>query len=228
MKFTTLAPTHAAAAARLHIAGQPGTFLTKLGPEVLTVFYRALPQSPVGFGFVGEVGVAALASTSSAGAASAAAPVIGFVAATTSTGQLFLELGTRHLPHFLPPLLRCFGQQPRLLGQAAQTLVYPFLERADRHGAKAAKRAELLSIMVEPAWRSQGIGAQLLAQLVAACAAREITLLDVTVDAANHRACAFYARHGFAEQQTFLLYGRAMCRYRLAIVHRSHRGKTFA
>lgn len=220
MKFTTLAPTHAAAAARLHIAGQPGTFLTKLGPEVLTVFYRALPQSPVGFGFVGEAAAAAPAELVEAKGPTAASPVIGFVAATTSTGQLFLELGTRHLPHFLPPLLRRFAQQPALLGQAAQTLVYPFLERAEKHGARATKRAELLSIMVEPTWRSQGIGAQLLAQLIAACAARGITLLDVTVDAANQRARDFYARHAFAEQQTFLLYGRAMCRYRLPITHR--------
>ena len=131
MKFTTLAPTHAAAAARLHIAGQPGTFLTKLGPEVLTVFYRALPQSPVGFGFVGEAPVAAPAELVEAKAPADVPPVSGFVAATTSTGQLFLELGTRQLPHFLPPLLRRLGQQPTLFWQAAQTLLYPFVERGE-------------------------------------------------------------------------------------------------
>jgi hypothetical protein len=115
--FTKLTPTHAAAAARLHIAGQPGTFLTSLGPEVLTVFYRALPQSPVGFGFVARDD------------RHTGADVIGFVAATTSTGRLFLELGTRQLPSFMPPLLRRFAHQPSLIGKAVQTVLYPFLHR---------------------------------------------------------------------------------------------------
>jgi len=213
MAISPLAPQHAATAARLHIAGQPGTFLTALGPQVLTVFYRTLPQLQVGFGFVAEAGVGTLASPRSA----SASPVVGFVAATTSTGQLFLALGTRQLPRFLPPLLRRFGQQPTLLWPAVQTLLYPFLERTEpkNHDATVPKRAELLAIMVEPAWRSQGIGAQLLAQLIDACTARGIEALDVTVDAANHRARAFYTQHGFVERHAFTLYGRAMCSYQL-------------
>ncbi|MEZ4658511.1 MAG: hypothetical protein R2911_13150 [Caldilineaceae bacterium] len=48
MHIDPLQPVHARDAARLHIAGQPGTFLTSLGPPVLTVFYDSLPRSAKG------------------------------------------------------------------------------------------------------------------------------------------------------------------------------------
>ena len=50
--------------------------------------------------------------------------------ATTSVAALFLELGTRRLPAFLPPLLRRFARHPALAARAAQTLAYPFLHPA--------------------------------------------------------------------------------------------------
>lgn len=216
MQIISLEPSHAVDAARLHIAGQPNTFLTNLGPAVLTTFYRALPQSPTGFGF------AALASGETPQPAPArkatrhtphATPIVGFVSATTSTAQLFLHLGTRHLPAFLPPLLRRFAQRPGLLLNCIQTIVYPLQHRstlADNLGPSA----ELLSIMVEPSWRSQGVGAHLLAALVTACQVRQLAALAVTVAADNVGAQRFYAQHGFVEQQRFTLYGRPMYSYR--------------
>lgn len=210
MQIITLDPTHATDAARLHIAGQPNTFLTSLGPAVLTTFYRALPQSPTGFGFTAIADTEAFPVPQSK-------IVVGFISATTSTGQLFLQLGTRHLPAFLPPLLRRFAQRPGLLLHCIQTVFYPLLQRT--HAGKGAdgntplSTAELLSIMVEPDWRSQGIGAHLLDRLVAECQARNIGALDVTVAADNGGAQRFYARHGFVEQHRFTLYGRPMLSY---------------
>ncbi len=206
--FTKLTPTHAAAATRLHIAGQPGTFLSSLGPAVLAVFYRALPQSPVGFGFVAR-------DDRHTAVAPETEAVIGFVAATTSTGRLFLELGTRQLPGFMPPLLKRFAHQPSLIGKAVQTVLYPLLHRGD--GRADGKVAELLAIMVEPAWRSQGVGARLVTGLIDECVERDLDAIDVTVDAQNEGARRFYAKHGFSEQGRFTLYGRAMCIYRLPI-----------
>ncbi|MGL4650831.1 MAG: hypothetical protein ACRC1H_15595, partial [Caldilineaceae bacterium] len=49
-----LGPRHAEQAARLHILGQPGTFLTSLGPDVLCVLYRTLPETAGGFGYAVE------------------------------------------------------------------------------------------------------------------------------------------------------------------------------
>lgn len=212
MQIINLDSTHAADAARLHMAGQPNTFLTSLGPAVLTTFYRVLPHSPTGFGFAAIASPATQHATCNTRHPS---PIIGFISATTNTGQLFLQLGTRHWPAFLPPLLRRFAQRPGLLLHCIQTVVYPLL-----HGATAGESgatAELLSIMVEPVWRSQSVGAQLLAALVAECWGRGVAALDVTVAADNAGAQRFYARHGFVEQSRFRLYSRPMYSYRLLL-----------
>lgn len=197
-----LAPAHAADAARLHILGQPGTFLSSLGADVLTVFYQTLPLSPVALGFA---------------AVDPARPhaLAGFISATTSVAALFVEVGTRRLPTFLPPLLRRFARSPALALRAVQTLAYPFLTTAPAHDAHPA---ELLSIMVEPGARSVGIGALLVTALQAECQRRGIATLDVTVDAGNLGAQRFYVRHGFVYERTFLLYGRAMCSYRARLI----------
>ena len=228
MEIVQLQPTHAAAAARLHIAGQPGTFLTHLGPEILTLFYQTLPQSPSSFGFAMIEG--AFLSQRQPRYATAVeqnsiSACLGFVAATTSIGQLFINLGTHHIFQFLPLLLKRYRQQPRLLLHSLQTLAYPL--RAHGLGINQAAdkpqqdlppaSAELLSIMVESQYRSNGIGHQLLEQLIATCCKRNLQALDVTVDATNQRARCFYARHGFVETATFTLYGRTMCRYRKAL-----------
>jgi GNAT superfamily N-acetyltransferase len=219
MSIVHLTPEHATDAARLHIAGQPGTFLTSLGPEVLTVFYRSLPSSSLGFGFAC---VADPLDLSSAGARkskiqSLNSPIVqGFVSATTSVGRLFLLMGSRRLYQFFPPLVRRFSRQPALVTRSLQTVLYPLLVRGG--GAPTARPgAELLSIMVEPALRSRGIGAALLQALFAECVGRGIGHLDVTVDAANAGARRFYERHGFRLAHTFTLYGREMCSYCLML-----------
>ena len=203
MQIIPLQPTHARAAARLHIAGQPGTFLTSLGPQVLTVFYESLPRAAVGLGF------AAVDNTQ----------MLGFVSATTSVGRLFVELGTRRAGLFLPPLLACFARQPSLMLRSLETLFYPMVaaRQSHRQGHSDGPTAELLSIMVEPHARSHGVGAHLMAALTAECTRRQIELLDVTVDKANAGARRFYTRHGFSLMHDFTLYGRAMYQYQLAL-----------
>lgn len=200
--ITNLSVHHASAAAQLHIAGQPRTFLTNLGPDVLTVLYRALPLSTLGFGFA---------------AINCCHEIQGFVSATTSVGHLFIELGTRHIRQFLPPLFNRFVRQPTLLFRSIQTVLYPFLVR-DHHTTKAQSSAELLSIMVEPSRQNQGIGTALLQALVAECRNHAITQLDVTVDAQNYGAQRFYEQHQFAFQKQFQLYGRVMRLYQRAIL----------
>ncbi len=194
--LTALLPAHAVDAAYLHMSGQPDTFLTSLGPEILTVLYRSLPVSQHAFGFA-------------AVDPGRPASLIGFVSATTSVGTLFAEMGTRQIRAFLPPLLRRFVRQPTLLARAAQTSLYPFMHGTA--GAGIPSPAELLSIMVDPAQRGRGIGSLLVAALQAECRRRAVDALDVTVDAANIGAQRFYVSHGFAFVRTFTLYGRKMC-----------------
>jgi ribosomal protein S18 acetylase RimI-like enzyme len=198
IRLVQLAPEHALDAARLHIAGQPGTFLTRLGPEVMTAFYRALPRSAHGFG------LAAL------GASDNSAQMVGFVSATTSTASLFAEMGTRRAADLAPALLRRALVDPGVVVQGAQTVAYPFLARGT---SSQQAGAELLSIMVESEWRSSGVGSRLLHGLLAECNRRGIGNIHVTVDEANPGARRFYERHGFALERTFVLYGRTMCLY---------------
>ncbi len=208
-RIAPLRAGHAAGAARLHIAGQPGTFLTSLGADVLTVIYAALPTSRHGFGF------AALGADAQASDVQGNDALLGFVSATTGVGGLFRELGARHAARLLPPLLARYARMPSLIGRSAQTVLYPLLAR-EPHGlgeVQPVNSAELLSIMVEPALRGHGLGAALLDALLAECAARRITQLDVTVDAGNAGARRFYAQHGFTQRRTFRLYGRDMCLY---------------
>lgn len=194
--ITPLLAEHAAQAARLHIEGQPGTFLTALGPEVLTVVYRSLPQSPGGFGL-----------------AACAPQMVGYVSATTGIGRLFVEMAMRRLPALAAPLLRRYVQQPGLLLRSVQTGLYPFFVHEDDD----LPSAELLSIMVEPSARSQGVGGLLLAAFLQACRNRGLGAVTVTVDAANDGAQRFYARHGFAMWRAITLYGRAMNIYRRTV-----------
>jgi ribosomal protein S18 acetylase RimI-like enzyme len=192
--ITPLEPQHAQEAARLHMAGQPGTFLTSLGPEVLSAVYRGLPQSAHGFGF------AAVTGGDGPGALG------GYISATTGIGGLLMEMGLRRLPELLPPLLRVYRRRPLLALRSLQTAVYPLLVREEAGGAGA----ELLSIMVEPPLRSRGVGALLMAAFLAECRARSLGAVSVTVDAGNAGAQRFYARHGFAAERRIRLYGRAM------------------
>jgi ribosomal protein S18 acetylase RimI-like enzyme len=198
IQIAPLTASHAEEAARLHILGQPGTFLTALGPAVLTVLYRVLPVSPVGFGFA---------------ALDARSHPLAFAAITTGTGRLFFEMGTRRLPDLLPPLLTRFVQQPTLIWRSLQTVIYPFLA----HERETESAAELLAIMTAPEWRGQGLGAALLTAVEERCRQRQIHLLDVTVDMNNSGARRFYERQGFIFRREILLYGRPMALYRRTI-----------
>jgi ribosomal protein S18 acetylase RimI-like enzyme len=205
VQILPLAPSHATQAARLHIAGQPGTFLTALGPSVLGAIYRALPQTRAGFGF------AAVEETADAGSGD---ELVGFISATSGVGKLFAEIGTTQLGTLLPPLLGQMVRHPALIWRSVQTVAYPLLVGG---GPTSPPPAELLSIMVEAHARNGGVGAQLLAALVAACQERAISLLDVTVDESNLGAQRFYTRHGFVPHHSFTLYGRHMMQLRLTL-----------
>jgi ribosomal protein S18 acetylase RimI-like enzyme len=207
-----LAIYHAREAARLHIQGQPGTFLTSLGEDVLTVIYRALPQSHDGFGYA-AVRTPALQEESAQ--LTAGAPLGGYVSATTGIGGLFVEIGSKRLGELLPPLLRRYRQAPQLALRSVQTALYPLLMH---EGEGHEPTAELLSIMVEPPLRSHGVGALLMAAFLQECRSRGLAAVTVTVDAANAGAQRFYRRHGFEAGRAIKLYGRSMIIYRRSIL----------
>ena len=217
--ITPLAPEHAPGAARLHIAGQPGTFLTALGQDVLTVVYRSLPATAGCFGYA-ALGAQTSSSappvrrtreqTGGADEDVCAPRMLGYISATTGIGGLFVQMATQRLGELLPPLLRRYAERPDLALRSVQTALYPLFV----HDADETPSAELLSIMVEPAARSQGVGGLLMVAFLSSCRNQGLGAVTVTVDAANGGAQRFYARHGFAPWRDITLYGRAMRVYR--------------
>ena len=63
----------------------------------------------------------------------------------------------------------------------------------------ADDEAEVLTIAVDPAWRKQGLGRQLLGNHLARLAGRRVTALFLEVEDENKAARALYARSGFAQ-----------------------------
>lgn len=190
-----LTPDHAATAAALHAAGQPGTFLTSLGPAFLRALYRAIPASPHGFGFA---------------ALDAGGTMVGVVAAATETGALYKDLLLRQAWRLAPPVALQLLRRPTLLPNIVRSLLYPGAEPHPGAG-------ELLFIGVRPERRSHGIGADLTTALLDGCRARGIGVLTVLVDAANEGANRFYQRHGFQHDATRTLFGRPMHFYHLRL-----------
>lgn len=189
VQIVPLDRTHAATAAELHAAGQPGTFLTSLGPAFLRALYTAIPASPYGFGF---------AALDPGGG-----EMIGVVAGSTNTSDLFRDIALRQVWRIAPPVALRLARHPTLLPKILQTLTYPAAE-------VYADAGELLFIGVRPVLRSRGIGAQLYTALLEECRRRGIAVLTVLVDATNEGANRFYRRHGFQYDTSHTLFGRTM------------------
>ena len=193
MEIRKLVHEDAHAAALLHIEGQPGTFLTDLGEEFLTVFYRDLAVSKWSFGFI---------------AWDQGRPM-GVIAGTSDTHGLFREFVLRRGLDLAIPVLRRLLQKPALLWGVIQTLLYP-RKLHSRHGD-----AEFLFIGVRSEARRHGIGSKMLEVLIEECRHRGATALISTVDVTNPRANAFHIHRGFKVVGSFDLYGREMHLYSL-------------
>lgn len=63
----------------------------------------------------------------------------------------------------------------------------------------AADEAEILTIAIDPGWRKQGLGGQLLSGHLARLAGRRVNALFLEVEDENRAARALYARSGFVQ-----------------------------
>ena len=64
---------------------------------------------------------------------------------------------------------------------------------------QAVDEAEILTIVVDPTQRAQGLGARLLTSHLAHLAAKGVAALFLEVDESNKPALALYRRHGFVQ-----------------------------
>jgi ribosomal protein S18 acetylase RimI-like enzyme len=191
MEIRSLQKGDAHPAALLHIEGQPGTFLTALGPGFLEAFYAELGGSKGAYGFV----------------AVEAAKIVGVVVGTTDTHALFKEIILKHGLRLVLPTLFSLLKHPGLLLSLFQSLLYP-----NKLDAKPGE-AELLFIGVDTQMRRQNIGTQLINALIEESRRRGATALKITVDVGNPRANAFYQKNGLQIIGSFSLNGRKMNLY---------------
>ena len=100
---------HARQAAEIHVEGQPGTFLTRLGIDFLTRMYQAIADSPHAFG------VTVVDEDTVAGVAIVA----------LNTTQVFQEMKRQHWHRLLWPMIRQVLRDPLLVGDIVQSIRYP-------------------------------------------------------------------------------------------------------
>jgi GNAT superfamily N-acetyltransferase len=184
---------HARSVAEIHIEGQPGTFLTRLGPSFLTALYATMAESPWAFGSVVVDGETVAG--------------VGIVA--LDMDRLFGDAKRRHWHRFVWPMLGQVIRHPSLLAEIVQSL---------RYSAKLdvlPGEMEILFMGLRRAYMRQGIGPRLLSQLLDEAHRRGCTLARATVDRRN-RAMRWMVADlpGVYVDREIELHGRTMVVYR--------------
>jgi ribosomal protein S18 acetylase RimI-like enzyme len=215
MEYKLMEPHHAGQVAEIHIEGQPGTLLTKLGKPFLTTLYQEICNSDWGFGVVAlDNGVVA---------------AVGIL--TTSTSRLFRDLKRRRGLQLLLPLIPRLLTHPHLLLDVYQSWRYPAKmgtgqpapasdngaskELAEKTPGNAPRKdAEFLFLGVRKVYQGQKIGSGIFDASVAACKERQIDHLTAVVEHTNWRlhqtASHHVARYGWRRLRQMELNGRLM------------------
>jgi ribosomal protein S18 acetylase RimI-like enzyme len=195
LQIRPLVPQDATAAASIHAEGQPGTFLTSLGPAFLHALYGQMAVSPHCYGYVACEGD----------------EVVGVVVGTVDSGAVFKELIWRRGLQLALPVAWAWLRRPSLLSKIWQTLSYP------SQSETAAGEAELYFIGVRQDRRGKGVGRSLFQALVQESQRRGMLAMGLMADATNEAAQRLYLHSGMEEIRRFTLYRRPMIWYRLPL-----------
>ncbi|MEL4506379.1 GNAT family N-acetyltransferase [Luteococcus sp. H138] len=178
----------------LHRRAFPDFFLSQLGPNFLTQFYKGFLTDPTSVTVVahGDDG-----------------RVLGAVVGTTQPSGFFSRLLKRRLPGFLLASAQAAIQDPKRAPRLARGVLYR---------GEAGERVEgalLSSICVDPATQGAGVGRILLDAWEAAARLRGAKHAFLTTDANDNDATnGFYLRNGWTLTKEFSTpEGRAMNRY---------------
>ncbi|MGH2637553.1 MAG: GNAT family N-acetyltransferase, partial [Actinomycetota bacterium] len=173
----------ASAMAHIHRAALPDAFLSALGERFLHRLYLALATDPSAVALVAENGRG----------------VLGFASGAPSVGAFYRRFAYRHgLPAVLAALPKLL--EPGVLRRLRETASHP--ERT-----ASLPPAELLSIAVEPAERSSGIGARLARGILDGLSSRGADEVKVVVGVDNEGANRFYERLGFRPAARIAVHG---------------------
>jgi ribosomal protein S18 acetylase RimI-like enzyme len=168
-------PSDAPRLAELHASRIGEGFLSSLGAGFLTRLYRRITKAPDSFAYV---------ELERPGGA-----VVGFAAATESTGQLYksfaLHDGLVAGAMAAPQLLRSWRR-------VVETLRYPGQESTD------LPAAEILAVAVDAEAGGRGVGRRVVDATTALLAARGVAEVKVVTGSGNVAALRLYERCGFA------------------------------
>lgn len=167
----------------VHYVAFPGFFLTKLGKEVLRVFYRSLLQnkSTLFYGIRND------------------RELVGFFVASTAPYGLYARIFIENIYSFFGPLMIAFLKNIILL----KTMITSIMS-SNKYEVTPTYPAALLSICVSPAHAGNGIGKILLSRLE-----KDLLMLKqngyfLTTDAENNDATNhFYSSNGFKLYNTY-------------------------
>jgi ribosomal protein S18 acetylase RimI-like enzyme len=196
MELTSLTPEHARQAAEIHAEGQPGTFLTRLGLDFLTVLYAAIPESPWTFGRVvmdGEI-------------------MAGVGVVAVDTDQFFRDVKRHHWPRVAWSVARQVLRDPSLIGYIIQSVRYP------SKLAPAPDEAEVMFLGTRHAYRRQGIGPKLLLAVLNEAHRRGCSSATAIIDRRNRPIRWMIASlPGIHVDRELEMYGRTMLVYRVPL-----------
>jgi ribosomal protein S18 acetylase RimI-like enzyme len=175
---------HLRRVAEIHAQALAGDFLPSLGVKFLDIFYQAaLANSLV-------IGIVALCGDKP----------IGFVLGSSDMAILFQKVVRGAPLQLARAALPAVVRKPGLLLKVAESFLYPGREEA------LDVKAELVVIAVEPEYRRQGLGQDLVEALNVKFKERNIQSYKVTVLQSNPGANRFYTRLGFQPIGKFKLY----------------------
>lgn len=199
MEFVPIEPRHYRRLAEIHAAGMPNAFLPSLGTGFLEELYRAMFGSGAARGAVAVV----------------AGEVVGFCYYTADHATFFrrtlrhgvLRLGARAAAAFM--------RRPALFLRMLETFRYQ--QVAEVEGVDA----EIYAWAVDPAWRRQRVGWNVLDAAEAMMQAEGIPRYKHTVYEDNDTAIDVYARRGHERIAEFVLYGKRWALYRVDFARRA-------
>ena len=190
-----LAPAHAGAVARLHRASLTG-LLSRLGPRAACAYYSGCARSAAASGFV----------------LLEAGEVRGFVLGSLRPGELQREVLRRNPFGILLGVGAGVLRRPSALWWLARSF------RGPDAGSYDATVPELTYLAIAAEHRGGGAGRRLVEAFTAALRAAGAAACELSVDADNAAAVAFYERLGFLPVGSYREFGALHLRYRLELL----------
>jgi hypothetical protein len=193
MEIKPYTRAHARDAAEIHIEGQRGTFLTRLGIDFLTRLYELFAESPYAFGITAVEGDAVAG--------------VGIIALDTT--QLFRTIKRRYWYCLVWPVARQLLRHPSLIGELIQSLRYPNTLKP------LPQEAEVLFMGLRRNYMRQSIAPQMLFYVLDETYQRGYPRMSATVEQHNRAVRWMIATlPGIRVDQRIELNGKTMLVYR--------------